>query len=112
MAAGMAVMGAATLTAADRYDTYRDRRDFREDYRDTGRDYARVNALRAEIARDQARLREDIRRGWNRAAERDAQELARDQRALDAQLRNLRRDQADPYSDRRDLRPSYGAGWR
>jgi hypothetical protein len=57
-------------------------------------------------------LREDIRRGRNRAAERDAQELARDQRALDTQLRNIRRDQGDRYSDRRDLRPSYGTGWR
>jgi hypothetical protein len=136
LTAAMAVMGATTLTAADRYDAYRDRGDFRQDYRQDNRDmgygYARVNGLRAQIARDEARLREDIRCGRNWAAERDAQELARDRWALDAQFRNLRRDQgdryydrrdqtgsyydrrnqADRYDERRDPRSSYGSGWR
>jgi hypothetical protein len=42
----------------------------------------RTERLRADIARDRARLREDIRRGRSRAAARQAAELARDERAL------------------------------
>lgn len=41
--------------------------------------------LRAEIARDRARLAEDIRCGRREAARRDRLELARDQRSLNAQ---------------------------
>jgi hypothetical protein len=53
--------------------------------------------MRADIARDRARLNEDIRCGRDRAAARDAADPARDQRALDAQLRDIRRDRRDYY---------------
>jgi hypothetical protein len=49
-----------------------------------GRDYARVDRLRNDIARDRARLNEDIRCGRRAAAAADARDLARDQRALHA----------------------------
>ena len=71
----------------------------RHDYRDLSGDYARVNAMRADIARDRARLNEDIRCGREAAAARDAADLARDQRALEAQLRDIRHDQRDIYRD-------------
>ena len=70
-----------------------------EPYR--GRDYARVDHLRASIARDQYRLNEDARCGRRGAAERDRRDLARDQRALDYQLRDIHHDRRDLYWDRR-----------
>ena len=78
-----------------------------EQYRDLRRDYARVERLRADIARDRARLDEDIRCGRSRAASRDAADLARDQRALEAQLRDI-------HHDRRELREGYYSSgyWR
>ena len=75
------------------------RQDLRHDYRDLSGDYARVNAMRADIARDRTRLNEDIRCGREAAAARDATDLARDQRALEAQLRDIRHDQRDIYRD-------------
>jgi hypothetical protein len=71
------------------------RQDLRHDYRDLSGDYARVNAMRADIARDRTRLNEDIRCGREAAAARDATDLARDQRALEAQLRDIRHDQRE-----------------
>ena len=97
VAAGLAVGGAATLSAQDWRDVSRDRRDLRADYRDMQADSARINAMRADIARDRVRLNEDIRCGRQAAAARDAADLARDQRALDAQVRDIRHDQADAY---------------
>ena len=47
--------------------------------------------MRAEIAADRARLNEDIRHGRQWAVRRDRDELARDQRTLDALLRNNNR---------------------
>ena len=101
--AGLAVGAVGTLSARDWDDSWhrRDyqRQDLRHDYRDLSGDYSRVNAMRADIARDRARLNEDIRCGRQAAAARDAADLARDQRALKAQLRDIRHDQRDIYRD-------------
>jgi hypothetical protein len=101
--AGLAVGAAATLSARDWDDEWhgRDyqRQDLRHDYRYLHGDYAQVNAMRADIAGDRARLNEDIRCGREAAAARDAADLARDQRTLKAQLRDIRHDQRDIYRD-------------
>ena len=81
--------GVGTLAAQDRHDLRYDRQDLREDYRDLGQDYARADRMRAEMARDQARLNEDIRCGRTAQARRDAQDLARDRRALGTQMRDI-----------------------
>ena len=93
LAVGMALSGASTLSAQDWRDTYNDRQDLR-------RDYYRVDRMSADMARDRARLNEDIRCGRQAAAARDAADLARDQRAFDAQARDIR-------NDHRDLRNYY-----
>ena len=93
MAVGMA-FSTATASAADRWDAYRDRQDLRHDY-------SRVERLRAAVARDRYRLAEDRRFGRYRAAEQDARDLARHERELDHQLRNMRRDRTDLYWNRR-----------
>ena len=104
--AGLAVAAAGTLSARDWDESWRgrdyQRQDLRHDYRDLSGDFARVNAMRADIARDRARLNEDIRCGRQAAAARDAADLARDQRALKAQLRDIRHDQRDIYRDERN----------
>jgi hypothetical protein len=90
-AAGLALSAGSALAQ----DRYYDRQDVRHDY-------AQRNRLRADIARDEARLNEANRRGrWGeaRAIRRD---LDRDYRALDALNRDIRHDQ-------RDLR--YGRGY-
>jgi hypothetical protein len=69
--------------------------DIRNDQRDLPRDYARVERMRADLARDQWRLNQDIRYGRRRAAAADAADLASDRRALDAQIRDIRRDRRD-----------------
>ena len=91
---------AVPLAAQDGYwrDTHNERRDLRHDY-------ARVDRMRADIARDRARMNEDIRCGRSRAAAADAADLARDQRALGAQVRDIHRDQ-------RDLNRGYAYGYR
>ena len=91
VAAGLALSGASTLSAAD---YYWDRRDIRQDY-------YRQDRMRAHIAQDRARLDEDIRCGREEAAARDAADLARDQRALGGQTRDIRHDRAEMYWDRR-----------
>ena len=96
LAAGMA-LSTAPLRAEERWDAYHERQDLR-------RDYARVERLRADIARDQYRLNEDLRCGRRGAAERDARDLARDQRALEYQLRDIRHDRRDLYRDSWDRR--------
>src|SRR5207248_4412380 len=67
--------------------------------RDLHRDYARAAFLREHIARDRARLDEDIRCGRSWAAAEDARDLARDQRALDALVRDIRHDRRNLYRD-------------
>jgi hypothetical protein len=77
---GLAVGAAGTLSAHDWDDEWhgRDhrRQDLRHDYRDLHGDYAQVNAMRADIARDRARLNEDIGCGREAPAARDAADLA------------------------------------
>jgi hypothetical protein len=82
-------LSAGCALAQDRYGNGRDRYYDRQDLRG---DYAQRNRLRADIARDQARLYEANRRGrWGeaRAIRRD---LDRDYRALDALNRDIRHD--------------------
>jgi hypothetical protein len=81
-----------------------------QDGRDLRHDYARVDRMRDDMARDQARLNEDIRCGRQAAAARDAADLARDQRALAAQQRDIRRDQNYRYDRGRNT--NYRYGWR
>lgn len=88
LAAGMLFPGAAALSA--------------QDWRDLHHDYNRIDRMRDDMNRDQARLNEDIRCGRTEAAARDARDLARDQRAYYAQARDIQRDQ---YG-----RDSYGRG--
>jgi hypothetical protein len=77
-----------------------------QEWRDVRHDYNRVDRMQADIARDRARLNEDIRCGRQAAAARDAADLARDQRALDAQYRDIRHDvRGDDYR-------GYGREWR
>jgi hypothetical protein len=101
--AGLAMGWAGTVSARDWDDEWRgrdyQRQDLRRDYRDLGGDYARVSAMRADIAGDRVRLNEDIRSGREAAAARHAADLARDQRALKAQLCDIHRDQRDIYRD-------------
>ena len=105
LAAGLALGLAATVSARDWDDGYYPNRNLRHDHRDLDRDYRRVNALRADIARDRARLDENIRLGRQAAASREAADLARDQRALRAELRDIHR-------DRRDIHGDYRYSWR
>jgi hypothetical protein len=106
LAAGMAAPGARALSAADRDDWYaqRNRPDLRADYRDMRHDHTRVDRMSADIARDRARLNEDIRCGRSDAAAEDARDLARDQQALNAQLHDIQRDRSDVYYDRNAFR--------
>jgi hypothetical protein len=90
LAAGMAISGASTLSAAE----YWQRRDIRGDY-------DRQGGMRAHINQDRARLNEDIRCGREEAAARDAADLARDQRALASQGRDMQHDRSEMYWDRR-----------
>ena len=94
LAAGMALPAAAQ-------DGYRRYRDIPNARHDLDSDYARVDRMRADIARDRGRMNEDIRCGRDGAAARDAADLARDQRALDAQLRDIHRDRRDLWHDYR-----------
>jgi hypothetical protein len=102
LAVGMA--GASVLSAAD---SDWDRRDIHYDRQDLRQDYSRLNNLSSDIARDRQRLNEDIRCGRDQAAAQDARDLARDQRALNAQTRDIQHDRADMYWDHRDLRRDY-----
>ena len=92
--AGLVVAAVGTVSARDWDDEWRgrdyQRQDLRHDHRDLGGDFARVNTMRTDIVRDRALLNEDIRCGREAAAARDAADLARDQRALEAQLRDIR----------------------
>jgi hypothetical protein len=122
LSAGMALPGASTLAAQDWRDVFRERRDVRSDYRDMGRDMGRdrdnLDRARADIARDQWQLNEAIRCGRSAEAARIAADLARDQQALRAQMRDTQGDRYDAYYDRRDLRRDYRGtrdyryGWR
>lgn len=94
LATAIALPGASVLSAQDRQDVRWDRRDL-------GRDYAGVDRMRNDIGRDRARLNEDIRCGRSAAAAADARDLARDQQALNYQLRDIQHDRYHAYRDRR-----------
>jgi len=86
LAVGLLAAGATTASAQDwRYRSY-ERQDLRQDYR-------HIAEMREHIARDRARLDEDIRCGRQSAAARDAADLARDERALGYRVRDIRHDQ-------------------
>jgi hypothetical protein len=97
VAAGLLLPGATALRADDW-------RGMRSDSREIRHDYAAVERLRAEIARDEWRLNEDIRRGRRHAIRQDRRELERDQRALDSLLYDLQRDRREMYRDSREYR--------
>jgi hypothetical protein len=84
LAVGLLAAGTSTASAQEWRERYQ-RQDMRQDYR-------RLDAMRDDIARDRARLNEDIRCGRQAAAARDAADLARDQRALRYQERDIRND--------------------
>jgi len=85
LAVGLMALPGASLLSAAGWDNGRDLR----------QDYARVDRLRDNIARDRARMNEDIRCGRRAAAAADSRDLARDQRALDSQYRDIRHDRYD-----------------
>lgn len=97
IAAAAAALALAT-TSANAQDYYRDAR---RDKRDLRHDYARADRLCADIAHDQRRLNEDRRYGRPRAAEREARDIARDERALRNQMRDIHRDRRDLHHDER-----------
>ena len=114
LVAGLAVPGASTLMAGDRWDDRdirHDQRDVRSDYRDLGGDYRQVERLRADMARDQYRLNEDFRCGRRWAVASDERDLARDRHALEAYDRDIRHDRRDIDHDRRDLHRDYRDRW-
>ncbi len=78
-----------------------------QDWDHVDNDYARIERMRSDIARDRARLDEDIRCGRQEAAARDAADLARDQRALQAQRADVHRDIRRGYDDDDYYRNSY-----
>jgi hypothetical protein len=80
----LGIAGPATLAARD--------------LRDVRHDYARVDSMRDDMARDRARLQEDIRCGRTEAAARDARDLARDQKAMQWQRRDIRQDNRYSYT--------------
>jgi hypothetical protein len=80
LAGGMALASAGAASAQDLR------------WRHVDNDYARIEGMRNHIAQDRARLDEDIRCGRQQAATRDAADLARDQRALQAMRVDVHRD--------------------
>ncbi len=109
VALGIAVSGAATVSAQDwRWrEANEDRRDLRQDYNDVSRDRSRIAHLQGEIARDHSEIDNDVRMGRRRAASEDTRDLARHQRELDALQHNMYRDQREVRQDRRDLALGY-----
>jgi hypothetical protein len=87
---------------------YYQRRDLHEDYRDIQNDYAQVDRLRADIARDRYQLHEALEAGDEWRASSIARDLARDQRALDALLRDIARDHRDIRRDQQELNQNRG----
>ena len=91
------------------------RQDLREDYRDIQRDYEQADRLRADIARDRYQLNRALENGDEWRASGIARDWARDQRALDALLRDIARDHRDIRHDEQEInheRGYWGYGWR
>ena len=81
---------AAMALPAAAQDGYWRGADIRHDRRDLRHDYNRTANLRADIARDERRLNEDIRCGRQGRAAAQAADLARDRRVLRAEERDIR----------------------
>jgi hypothetical protein len=105
------LVGMASIPAVAQ-DGYWQRRDMYNNRRDLRHDYARVDGMRADIARDRARMNEHIRCGNDQAAAADAADLARDQRALNAQIRDIQGDRWDLHRDYRRYNNGYYGGYR
>jgi hypothetical protein len=88
-------------------DRYYQRQDLRGDYRDLRNDYAQVDRLRADIARDRYRLNRALAYGDEWQAQRNASDLARDQRALNALLADIARDHRDIRQHEREMNRDY-----
>ena len=89
LALATALMTSGVAMAGDRY----------FDHQDIRRDDAAISHLRAAIERDRCRLNDDLRAGHRREADNDRADLARDQRALDSRLHDVRHDRNDLYRD-------------
>lgn len=100
LAAGTLFLGDAAAHAQDRY---YDRQDLRGDYRDIHGDYARLDQLRADIARDQYRLNQARYAGDRWAAHQIARDLDRDRHAYRALAHDIKHDRRDIRHDQRDL---------
>ena len=99
-------MGIAAIPAVAQ-DGYWQLRNIYNGRQDLRNDYATVDDLRAHIAEDRARMDEHIRCGNDQAAAADAADLARDQRVLNALLRDI---QGDRWNLHREYR-RYGNGY-
>lgn len=78
-------------------------RDLRRDYRDVQGDYARLDALRADVARDRYQLDQARRSGDRYAAHQIKRDLNRDEHAMHALEHDIRHDRHDIRQDQRDL---------
>jgi hypothetical protein len=78
MAAGVMLAGAQAKAEEPRWDVRHD--------------YARADSLRNDIAVHRGRLNEDLRCGRRGAAAEERRIIARDEAALNAQLRDVRHD--------------------
>jgi hypothetical protein len=85
LAAGMMVAGTSAASA--------------QDWRDVRHDNNRVESLRNVVARDRARLAEDMRHGNRRDISRDRDVLARHEADLRAAMRDTRWDNRGSYNN-------------
>src|SRR5260370_11802556 len=117
LAAGMLAACASTASAQDwRYyqqpNQYRSYGQYYGNQYNSGNRYDRIEELQEHIARDRANLDEAIRCGNDAEASRQAADLARDQRLLQEQTRDVGGDQYYRYN--RPYTPgwSFSWGWR
>ncbi len=90
VAARIAISGGSILSAQERFGEWREQQQYvRQDMRG---DYGRIERLREAVARDRFRVNEDERSGRRWAARRDANQLARDGRALEFAMSDVRHD--------------------
>ena len=85
LAAGMMVAGTSAASA--------------QDWRDVRHDNNRVESLQRLVARDRARLADDMRHGTRRQIDRDRDMLNRDEADLRAAMRDTRWDNRGAYNN-------------
>ena len=95
---------------------YGDRDRHSREWEDLRRDETQAAALRADIARDRARLNCDYREGRRYQIARDEQDLARDEWAFRELMFHIERDRERVYREEREYgrryeRPTYGGGF-